>query len=750
MATPVEHLVQHVVVVGFHATQGAKIEFSYPPLRGSVNMRSPKISDTADIARDTDTMPSPAPFLPPSVAESSANHFDQVESAKQGETAQEKDTEVRMQRGSGTAQALQTARKSPGVKGSFPKSSQDWGILPRAWAYLPILALPDGVHDSENDTVYFTLPPYVHCVACFRQVDAASVKTLSASFQQDSEVAARGSIQKSVVLLCRRPLFGVLGERLILGVRAYFDQKDFARTDLLASLYHGLNTSFTRPSMRTPSTLYHGLDLRALFLRLGADVLSVLKLILLEKRVIIYSQPIFDACKAVLSFVSLLPGALDSLAPGLAPLDDDIVRGTELGFPLQLFGEDALCDFQPYAPLPLLMDLLRGNTQQRRGCLIGSSKNVGTLLSSNVELHKKRSSNMSSARGARASNKDVRGSKPTSSSSEMPEIDALVDLNTGSILYRSDDVKKLALLSREEMVFMKELVILAKHGEVKERTNGAVLYSGSDDHLRHRVQLYLSAFLRSVASVAGQIWPPGTDLLRVNSFVPSPDVITLGNEFDRYNLVFAQTWVRSTLNAREWLRACPLIYGVRAEKLQQEPCTLRSNIPRRFEGPPGVEFLSLQQMSSSGSTVDASTLGNDFRVESALEDMGFRLYKTFSNLDARALVGEEQANTISDVLGNLSSWFWGSDTAVSPKAEASASVAVHDAAAQPNGTSSDGLQTPVQLPSRSLAETGTGKSSMGLVVDTTFTVPRDCDITAMNTPALGQSREVDADDLTKL
>lgn len=47
---------------------------------------------------------------------------------------------------------------------------------PLGWKYLPTLALPDGSHNYDEDTVYFHLPSLndpkrtVYGISCFRQI----------------------------------------------------------------------------------------------------------------------------------------------------------------------------------------------------------------------------------------------------------------------------------------------------------------------------------------------------------------------------------------------------------------------------------------------------------------------------------------------------------------------------------------------------------------------------------------------------
>ena len=59
-----------------------------------------------------------------------------------------------------------------------PSQSNKFGKiqLPFLWQALPSLAIPDGAHNFESDTVFFHLPQLedssktVYCVACYRQM----------------------------------------------------------------------------------------------------------------------------------------------------------------------------------------------------------------------------------------------------------------------------------------------------------------------------------------------------------------------------------------------------------------------------------------------------------------------------------------------------------------------------------------------------------------------------------------------------
>lgn len=59
---------------------------------------------------------------------------------------------------------------------------------------------------------------------------------------QKTEDMTRSSVQKSVCVICREPLFGRLAVKMELVVRAWFLQGDFSQTKLLEDAYQHLNS----------------------------------------------------------------------------------------------------------------------------------------------------------------------------------------------------------------------------------------------------------------------------------------------------------------------------------------------------------------------------------------------------------------------------------------------------------------------------------------------------------------------------
>ncbi|KAM9827035.1 late secretory pathway protein AVL9 homolog [Neosynchiropus ocellatus] len=191
----------------------------------------------------------------------------------------------------------------------LPDEGHDSGLLPEEWKYLPFLALPDGAHNFQEDTVYFHLPPLggdmkcVYGVSCYRQIEAKALKVRQAD-------VTRETVQKSVCVLSRVPLFGLLQAKLQLITHAYFEEKDFSQISILQELYEHMNGSL-RGSSLEGSQVYLGLSPRDLVLHFRHKVLILFKLVLLERKVLFYVSPVSRLVGALMTVLSLFPGMME-------------------------------------------------------------------------------------------------------------------------------------------------------------------------------------------------------------------------------------------------------------------------------------------------------------------------------------------------------------------------------------------------------------------------------------------------------
>uniref|UniRef100_A0A452ER26 AVL9 cell migration associated n=1 Tax=Capra hircus TaxID=9925 RepID=A0A452ER26_CAPHI len=188
----------------------------------------------------------------------------------------------------------------------IPGDGHDSHSLPEEWKYLPFLALPDGAHNYQEDTVFFHLPPRngngatIYGISCYRQIEAKALKVRQADI-------TRETVQKSVCVLSKLPLYGLLQAKLQLITHAYFEEKDFSQISILKELYEHMNSSLGGTSLEG-SQVYLG---KSLFLQVRRNVLILFKLILLEKKVLFYISPVNKLVGALMTVLSLFPGMIE-------------------------------------------------------------------------------------------------------------------------------------------------------------------------------------------------------------------------------------------------------------------------------------------------------------------------------------------------------------------------------------------------------------------------------------------------------
>ncbi|ODN95301.1 hypothetical protein L198_04694 [Cryptococcus wingfieldii CBS 7118] len=270
-----------------------------------------------------------------------------------------------------TPMVLGVAVIGPTVEFAHPASLQDALANDEDLSrLLPFLALPDGAHLSEEDYSFFhcTYSPSdsrVHTnvpssqtlfgISCNRQL--ASTELL----KRPSDVT-RSMVQKAVIVVASKPVFGPIRDRLGVVTRAYFAQRDFTHTQILEDFYHSLETSLQGKSGE--EAIYMGTSLRELVHKFRHRTLILLKLLMLQKRIMLFGYPVDKLCTYQYSLVSLIPGLLmDLYESGRPELEKEMkkARPTSLrtsdrasllrfmGLPLRVFGNGAF--FQPYMPL---------------------------------------------------------------------------------------------------------------------------------------------------------------------------------------------------------------------------------------------------------------------------------------------------------------------------------------------------------------------------------------------------------------
>uniref|UniRef100_A0A6M2DGJ9 Putative late secretory pathway protein avl9 n=1 Tax=Xenopsylla cheopis TaxID=163159 RepID=A0A6M2DGJ9_XENCH len=200
-------------------------------------------------------------------------------------------------------------KKGCQIEYSYPPLVKDDSFeCPSAWKYLPTLALPDGSHNFTEDSVFFHLPGLqneehtIFGVSCYRQIPVEKL------INRPSDVT-RSTVQKSVCILSSLPLYGHIEVKLALIAHAFFEQGDFSQTKILQDAYYNMNRCFGSNEILEKFSV--GLSVRDLVLRWRHKILVLFKLILLEKKVIIFGSPVRPLCLTLLTLLSLHPNVIE-------------------------------------------------------------------------------------------------------------------------------------------------------------------------------------------------------------------------------------------------------------------------------------------------------------------------------------------------------------------------------------------------------------------------------------------------------
>lgn len=263
-------------------------------------------------------------------------------------------------------------KKGCQVEYSFPPLLEgDPHACPAGWKYLPTLALPDGSHNFDEDTVFFHLPSLsdpkqtVYGISCFRQIPVEKLKNRTADI-------TRGTVQKSVCVLSTLPLYGHIQVKMALITHAYFDEGDFSKVQLLHDTYYHLNSCLAETDFLHSATpqLYVGLSVRDLILQFRHKTLILFKLLLLERRLVFYRSPVQPLCGAILSLLSLHPGMIE--------------RG--------LCESACVKPSRPMSPIPEFTDALLESTKSDDTSITVVMKHDNVTVGNTVESETKRNS----------------------------------------------------------------------------------------------------------------------------------------------------------------------------------------------------------------------------------------------------------------------------------------------------------------------------------------------------------------------
>ena len=230
--------------------------------------------------------------------------------------------------------------------------------------------LIDGIHLVDTDSNFFfihDLNKIIYCLSYYVQKKTDDKENI---IEDDFQENIRGCIQKSICIVSTLPLFGNMltyenyYTHLSTQMNLYMNQKSLNDKSALIDIYNKLEKEFHQEQKWM-------FNLRKAFSILKNDLLIILKLILLEKRIIVFSQIPSNVSLVIMTFLSFL------LSNGKSCFEE------QNGTPLKLFHQNYLIYplFTLFDLDPLLEKIKNNNNIN---FIIGTTNN---LIATNKKLN---------------------------------------------------------------------------------------------------------------------------------------------------------------------------------------------------------------------------------------------------------------------------------------------------------------------------------------------------------------------------
>lgn len=348
--------------------------------------------------------------------------------------------------------------------------------------------------------------------SCIRQIKTTD---LSAEELVNKEVT-RSIVQKAIVVISRKqPIFTKIKEKLLIVTKTFFQQSNFSNYDLLVNLFDNLNSNFELDLLKLVNAnkddedFFINLNLKETILKFKTNFLIIFKSLLLQKKILIYSNTNLEVLTLFQNnLISLIPNLINSLDYSGCPLIDytevegPITKPTSLntenrnsllrffGLPLQIFNTKNSF-WNPYLPLQQIDELSVDSFMV--GCsnllFVNQAKNYG--------------------------------------------IDIVMNLDTNEISYPKEFPEEFAL-SYCDKKFINNLINKISSDDDK--------FEGNDDYIRYQFEDYITSLISTMRY--------SQYVERFNLPPPGFDGMTVG-DLSLFNKKFIKVW-KETSNFKIW------------------------------------------------------------------------------------------------------------------------------------------------------------------------------------------------------
>ena len=401
---------------------------------------------------------------------------------------------------------------------------------------LTYLCMPDGAHSLTSDSQFFIIQNFskiLFGISCYRQLQVTE------AMKEDEQENKRDCVQKAMCIVSLVPLFGQMASKLSVTMLAYFNQDSLKNKKIIEDLYS--NYSLNYMSKVKVSEILESFSLKRLIYFTRDKIFSLIKLIMLEKKILVYSHISNNICSFMFSFLSLFPGgaffSMDNKGRPKTYFD----CYSPYGLPLKFLNKNSLI----YSILTLY-DIEKIEGKNIISYFIGTTNPllmnynkiefdcIINLDEDKITINKKINSNLLhlSKKESKIMNKLYKECK------SLFNEDNTDDMDDNWMLDKEENKKGKNLKKKKSKKIEKKSIYLQNTNE------NFTLFEGSDDYIRNIFTKYITNFLSDIHL--------SQYITNSDNYDNETKISKIKDILDEYNCNFVLNWITKTKNFLFW------------------------------------------------------------------------------------------------------------------------------------------------------------------------------------------------------
>ena len=396
---------------------------------------------------------------------------------------------------------------------------------------LTYLCIQDGAHSLTSDNSFFLIQNYkqiLYGISCYRQIKVTQ------AMKEDEQENTRDCVQKAMCIISTLPLFGQMASKLSITMLAYFNQDSLKNKKIIEDLYGNyINNYIDRIKMEE---ILESFSLKRLIYFAKDKIFTLIKLIMLEKKILVYSHISNNICSFIFSFLSLFPGGafFNLNNEGNAKYYYDCY--TPYGLPLKFLNKNSIL----YSLLTLY-DIEELSKENIVSYFVGTTNpllmNYGkidfdcviNLDEDKITINNKKINSNILASGKKDESLMEKLKKEFKFVFEDENLD---DLNDTWMLDKDNNTKNKKKIKRKKSIYLQDI------------NKNSPFFEGSDDHIRKIFKKYITGFLADICLVQY--------ITNNKNYSNDIKLSKIKDVLNDYNCEFIFNWITKTNNFLFW------------------------------------------------------------------------------------------------------------------------------------------------------------------------------------------------------